>query len=109
IYIGTSSHLIKDCEIYRNMGWGVHVFSGNGAKPSYNRIIGNKVYNNALSGVGVEIGIYNGSENSVINNIIWGNKTGIEVNYGAVNTKVYNNTIYRTAYGIYGAASSGTK
>lgn len=36
-----------------------------------------------------------------INNIIWGSRQmGININYGATNSKIYNNTIYGNKYGI---------
>ncbi|GJL59414.1 MAG: hypothetical protein NPIRA03_22710 [Nitrospirales bacterium] len=108
LYITTSNHLVKDCEIYRNTGWGVHIY-GSGS-PSNNRIMNNKVYNNARSGRGAGIGVYRGTGNSIVNNIVWGqNKTGIDINSGASNTMVYNNTIHKEAYGIYTSGSSGTK
>lgn len=109
LYLASSSHLVKDCSIYRNSGWGIHVYSGSAEKPSNNRIVNNKVYNNATSGNGVGIGIYSGTGNSVINNIVWGhNRTGIEINWGAHDSKVYHNTIYKERYGIYVDRNSGT-
>ncbi|MDR4484800.1 MAG: right-handed parallel beta-helix repeat-containing protein [Nitrospirales bacterium] len=110
LYIATSNHLVKDCLIYRNTGWGVHIYSGAGLQPGNNLIMNNKVYQNATSGNGIEIGIYSGAGNSVINNLVWSTKTGINVNSGASQTSVYNNTIYKGAYGIVmGDSSSGTK
>ncbi|WP_447964781.1 right-handed parallel beta-helix repeat-containing protein [Nitrospira sp. Ecomares 2.1] len=109
-YLSTSSNLVKDCSIYQNTGWGVHIYSGGGNSPSNNLILNNKVYENAKGGRGVGIGIYNGSNNSAINNLIWGhNKTGIEAGSGATNSEVYNNTIYKEVYGIYADNNSGTK
>lgn len=95
VYINTSNHLVKDCEIYRNAGWGVHIYSGYSFKPNNNLIVNNKVYDNARTGSrGSGIGIYSGNGNKAINNIIWGNKSGVTTNWGASNTKIFNNTIY---------------
>lgn len=56
------------------------------------------------------IGIYNGHDNLVYNNLIWGhNQGGIAADYGSTNTKIYNNTIYKNRdFGVYiGGASTG--
>ncbi len=111
VYLSTSSNLIKDCLVYNNAGFGISLYSGGGHNPSYNRILNNKVYSNAQSGKGVGISIYHGTGNSAINNIVWGhNKTGIDIQSGATQAFVYNNTIYNEAYGIYvGDYTSGSK
>ena len=85
----TGYHLVMNCTIYRNTGWGVHIYSGGGNEPSHNLLLSNKIYENATGDRGVGIGIYSGVRNYAINNIIWGhNKTGIEVGYGAIDTRV---------------------
>ena len=100
LYITSSSHLVQNCSIYQNAGWGVHIYSGGGNKPSNNRILNNKIYNNNVNGRGSGIGIYSGNQNSAINNLVWGNLDGIDINWGASQTKVLNNTIYKNRYGI---------
>lgn len=110
-YLSTSKHLIKDCLIYRNSGWGVHIYSGSGNRPSYNKILNNKIYDNGRVGPrGRGIGIYSGTENAAINNLIWGNLGGIHVDSNASNAKIYNNTIYSAnGYGILlGKSSTGS-
>jgi parallel beta-helix repeat protein len=47
-----------------------------------------------VGGRGPGIILSSGSDNLVYNNLIWGNTRGIHVDYGAVNAKVYNNTLY---------------
>lgn len=102
-YISTSKHLVKDCLIFRNSGWGVHIYSGSGNSPSYNKIVNNKIYDNNRAGQrGRGLGIYSGTQNVAINNLIWGNLDGIHVDYGASATKIYHNTVYADArYGIW--------
>lgn len=107
IYISTSHHLVKDCLIYENAGWGVHIFSASN-NPSFNLVINNKIHNNAQGKIefngktteGAGIGIYHGSGNTAINNLIWGKlQRGIHT-YRTSNTKIYNNTLYANRRGI---------
>ncbi|MDR4484449.1 MAG: right-handed parallel beta-helix repeat-containing protein [Nitrospirales bacterium] len=107
IYISTSHHLVKDCLIYQNAGWGVHIFSATNA-PSFNLVINNKMHNNAQGKTefggktteGAGIGIYHGTGNAAINNLIWGRlQRGIHT-YRTSNTKIYNNTLYANRRGI---------
>lgn len=112
VYISTSNHLVKDCDVYRNAGWGISLYSSHPYKPNNNLIINNKVYDNARAGKrGPGIGVYSGNGNQVNNNIIWGNQVGIDVDWGAMNSEVYNNTIYKgMVFGIHvGNFTSDTK
>lgn len=90
-YLNGSYNLVQDCEIYNNHGNGIHIFSTS-FKPSHNRVINNRIYNNGRAGVIVTTG----NNNQVINNVIWGNEVGVHVDMGATNTVVYHNTIYRS-------------
>lgn len=107
IYISTNHHLVKDCMIYQNAGWGVHIYSASNS-PSFNLVINNKTHNNAQGKTefggkiteGAGIGIYNGTGNAAINNLIWGKlQRGIHTS-GTSNTKIYNNTLYDNRTGI---------
>lgn len=102
MYVPGDNILIKDCEIFRNGSWGVHIF-GSGGTPSHNIVMNNRIYdNNVLEAGGPGVGVYGGTDNLVINNLIWGNRDGIIVDFGASNTKIYNNTIYANSfYGIW--------
>lgn len=102
IYNNGSNTLTENCEIFENGGWGIHMFSTSHT-PSHNIMRNNRIYNNnALKSGGPGIGIYRGTNNSVINNIIWGNRDGIVVDSGASNTKIYNNTVYTNErYGMW--------
>ncbi|MEZ4272382.1 MAG: right-handed parallel beta-helix repeat-containing protein [Myxococcota bacterium] len=89
IYMPGDNNLVKGCSIYRNAGYGIHVFHSSGT-PSHNTIVNNMVYDNDSIG----IGIYRGTDNLVANNVIWGNSHGIHLDYGASKTKLYHNTVY---------------
>lgn len=100
MYITTHYNLVQDCEIYRNAGWGIQIYSGGGNEPSFNLVKNNKIYDNArLGDRGPGIGFHNGKGNAAINNLIWGNAKGIEISH-ASNSKVYNNTVYENGKGI---------
>jgi parallel beta-helix repeat protein len=97
LYIKSGNNLIEGCRIYRNAGWGVHIYNGDGSGSAVNNIVRkNKVYDNARAGNrGWGILLGSGSGNLAYNNIVWNNKGGIEINYGGPsNTKVYNNTVF---------------
>jgi len=104
IYISGDDNLIENCSIHHNAGWGVHIYNGHsGEFADHNIVRNNKVYNNAQVGPrGVGIGLYTGTENAAYNNLAWGNNYGIAINYDALNTKVFNNTVYENDnHGIY--------
>ncbi|GJL59415.1 MAG: hypothetical protein NPIRA03_22720 [Nitrospirales bacterium] len=101
IYLASNHHLVKDCSIYRNAGWGVHIYSS-GNRPSFNVVMNNKIFDNARLGHrGAGIGLYSGEGNMAINNLIWGSlQIGIQIHYDALTSKVYNNTVYGNKSGI---------
>jgi len=98
IYYASTGTIIDGCEIYRNAGWGVHIYSGYAnASSHYNMIArNNRIHDNArvgARGCGIILGA--GTGHMAYNNVIWGNATGIAVAYGgATDIKVYNNTIF---------------
>ncbi len=110
IYLEGSYNTISGCTFYNNAGWGIHLYGGT---DSFNVIYNNRIYDNAHVGTrGFGIGVYIGQGNLVYNNLIWGgNDGGINVDFGATNTKVYANTLYNNRdYGIFvGSASVGTE
>jgi parallel beta-helix repeat protein len=94
-YISTSNNLIEGCEIYRNSGWGVHIYSGT---PNNNIVRDSFIHDNARTGDrGPGIGVYTGSGNSVYNNKVWNNNGGIYVRYGATRTTIFNNLVYNNS------------
>ncbi len=106
LYISSSNNLVQNSRIYRNSGWGVHIYSGGCSNCANNNVVRNNVvYNNARvgnRGTGILLG--SGSGNVAYNNIVYGNKDGIWIQHGA-NNKAFNNTIYNTAgsgsYAVY--------
>jgi len=97
IYISTSSNLIDSCNVYNNAGSGVQIYSEGSTTDCTNNIVRNcKLHDNAgVDNRGWGVTISCGSGNQVYNNLVWGNRGGIDVEYGSVsNTSVYNNTIY---------------
>lgn len=108
LYISTSNNLVQDCAVYDNAAYGVHLYSGYADyQPNNNRVINNRVYNQAGKGGIVVAG---GSNNQVYNNIVWNNARGVDIQ-GAATTKVYNNTIYNNSQeGVYvGSNSTATR
>ncbi len=95
-YLSTGHHLVKNCEIYRNQGKGVQIFSQSGQAPSYNLIIGNLIHENGQSGrgAGIIVAGKGTTENRIINNVVWGEVGQGIVELDASNTKIYNNTVY---------------
>jgi len=97
VYIRASHNLIEGCTVYHNAGWGIHIYDNfTGGTTDENTVRNNIVYENGrdYGGRGVGIGLYTGTGNSAINNLVWGNYIGVAVNYDAVNTRVHNNTVY---------------
>ena len=98
MYIANDNNVIDRCTVYRNAGWGLHLFGGS---PSHNTVRNNRVYNNARAGArGPGIGIY-GPNNLAYNNVLWGNNGGFELD-GTANVELYNNTIYNNNAGTDG-------
>ncbi|MTK53252.1 right-handed parallel beta-helix repeat-containing protein [Paludibacter sp.] len=96
MYITGSNNLIEKCEIYRNAGWGIHIYTEHKpARANYNIVRRNNIHNNARAGNrGFGIIVSSGTENTVYNNLIWSNNGGIQIDYHAVNASIYNNTIW---------------
>lgn len=95
IYISTSYNLIEYSEIYRNAGYGVHMFDVvSGVNKNVVRF--NTAHNNSIfacCSAGILVG--SGDGNTAYGNISYENQRGITVGYqNATGTRVYNNTIY---------------
>lgn len=117
LYITGANNLVDGCNIYHNAGWGVHVYSDTGIRVDSNVVCNNSIHENAYVGTrGCGIILSSGKGNIAYNNLIWNNNGGVEVDYGAVNADVYNNTIYANNQGTaayagiqVGQGSSGAK
>lgn len=111
LYLASAHNLVEHSTIYRNAGWGLHVFCDKGyGSTNGNTIRNNKVYENARLGQrGGGILLSSGDGNAAYNNLVWGNKaTGIRVAFNNVTqAAVYHNVVYgNTLAGIeVGAAS----
>lgn len=92
-YITSSNHVVKNCEIYRNKGRGVQLYSSTGQNSNNNLVSNNRIYDNAQSSRGAGI-IIDGSGNKAINNVLMGSPDSGIIVARASNTKVYNNTVY---------------
>ena len=101
-YIETAHNLVDHCRFYRNAGWGIQIYHTPESGADKNTISNNQCYNNAKAGGrGAGIVIAAGRGNMAFNNIVWGNKGGIQVDYNALDTALYNNTVYSNgAYGL---------
>jgi len=96
IYIRGDDNIIDNCEIYNNTGYGVHIY-GKSQEPARNIVKNSRIYNNGERG----LILGSGTDNVAYNNLIYGNeKSGIQIGYGATNSKAINNTIIQN--GIYG-------
>jgi parallel beta-helix repeat protein len=85
-------------EVYNNAHYGFHIYHG-----SQNDVTDNVVRNNVFYGNGLDESrglttcamiISTGPNNQAYNNIVYGNKCGIQVDYRCHNCEVYNNTVY---------------
>lgn len=103
-YIESDGNLIERCDIYANAGKGIQIYNGYAGKTANKNVVRyNKIHDNARLGQrGVGMILSSGSGNVAHTNLIWNNAGGIQVDYGAVGAKVYNNTIYKNnGYAIY--------
>jgi parallel beta-helix repeat protein len=112
LYIGSPNNLIEGCDIFRNSGWGVHIYNGRERKANFNTVRFNRIHDNARVGDrGNGIILSSGRGNVAHDNVVWGNKGGIAVNYGASGTRVFSNTVFDNGpTGIpIGAGSAGAE
>lgn len=95
IYIEGANNLIENSLVYKNTGYGIHVFNSGGSSTSGNIVRNNTVYDNGLAHDGSTAGIIisSGSNNIAYGNNVYGNQDGISV-YNCANCKVFNNSIH---------------
>ena len=104
-YIQSADNLISGCNIHDNVGLGIQLYHEGVYSVHRNVIKANRIYNNGKTGIIVGWG----NDNLVYNNLLWSNGDGIRVDYGAQNTRLYNNTIYGTTNeGGWGGISNGS-
>ena len=96
LYISSDNNTIEYSRVHDNSGWGIHIYSED-YPISNNTVRYNLVYNNGKGdNIGHPgIGLYSGPGHQAYGNIVWGNRYGISLNYGAANCVVHDNTIYK--------------
>ena len=106
-YIASSGNRVENSTIYQNGGTGVHLYAGS-STVNDNVVHGNWIASNARAGRwGPGISVNNGARNRIYNNMVMDNVRGIQVDYSAAETDIYNNTIYaNTREGIFIGAGS---
>jgi parallel beta-helix repeat protein len=107
IYCTSSYNLFHGNNIYNNTGYGIHIYQSKGVSSiecSSNTVSQNQLHDNGKFGNTGSAGITAsvGDGNKVINNLVWNNPRGIAVDYGASNTLIYNNTVYKNNAGNAG-------
>lgn len=106
LYLTGQNNLVDGGEYYNNSGHGINAYAHDIAGGNSGTIIKNaRVYSNGTQG----IGIYDGSNIQVLNNVAHGNATGggtaagIRVGLRSLNAALYHNTVYSNSsgYGIW--------
>lgn len=113
-YIGGKDNLIDTVKVYNCVAYGIHVYN-EGNTPDRNVIRNSQVYNiNAVSSGALTTGILlgTGTGNMAYNNVVRdigvvGYGLGISTGNNASGSKIYNNTVTRTYYGITTSNTSG--
>jgi Right handed beta helix region/Protein of unknown function (DUF1565) len=100
-YLNTSHNLIDHCEVWNIAGIGVQIYKTGGRgglSCNENTIRCCKIHDTGLDTSDVTAGIVItiGSGNLICNNLIWNNYNGVQIDTGAGQTKVYNNTICKS-------------
>lgn len=111
LYITGADNLVDGCEVYRNAGWGVHVYDGDSSDADRNTVRNSRIYANARIGRrGAGVILSSGEDNIALNNVIFGNRVGVQVGPNTARARIYNNTVFaQTDIGIgvdEGAADS---
>ncbi len=95
IYVEGDASLIEHNNIHNNWNYGIHVYNG-GGQADGNIVRYNNIHDNGI-GTATSFGILIGSGvgSTAYNNLVYRNRGGIQVGYGAsANTAVYHNTIF---------------
>jgi parallel beta-helix repeat protein len=96
VYLSTDGNLVADADIYRNAGWGVHVYNQtSGQSANFNVIRNSRLFDNARVGArGDGIVLSSGQGHQAYNTLVWNNKQGIVTRAGARGALVANNVVY---------------
>jgi Right handed beta helix region len=94
VYIASSGNLVERSRIHDNSGYGVHVYNGTCNCAGGNIVRRNRIYGNGFRPEGFGVLLGSGAGNAAYNNLIYGNRGGIQVAHGAPrDTRVFNNTL----------------
>ena len=95
VYIATRDNLIDGSRIHGSSGYGVHVYNEGCACANGNVVRNNRIYANGVRAEGYGLVLGSGVGNIAYNNLIYGNRGGVQVAHGVPSaTKILNNTIY---------------
>ena len=95
VYIASSNNLVEGSRIHGSSGYGVHIYNAACACANGNVVRNNRIYANGMRADGYGLVLGSGSGNAAYNNLIYGNKGGLQVAHGVpTGTKVFNNTVY---------------
>jgi parallel beta-helix repeat protein len=104
-YVCGNDMTIRDCDVYENSGYGIHVY--NSADPGCST--NTQIYNNTIHDNRGDGGVtLNHGDNILFyNNFVYNNLSGVEVSYGnPTNTQIDSNTIHNNRGGITISTSS---
>lgn len=95
LYISTGNARIEDCEVYRNSGWGIHLYKEDSTTGVHDVVVTrNRVHDNARVGArGEGILVSSGPRNIATNNAVWNHPYGIVVQYGVSDALIAHNTV----------------
>src|SRR5205085_8204973 len=101
MYINTNHNVIDHCEVWNVYGIGIQIYKSggrNGLNCNDNTVRHCRIHDTGLDKSDTTAGILItvGDGNLVYNNLLWNNFIGVQIDTGATNSKVYNNTIYRS-------------
>lgn len=105
--------IIKNCTVYDNFGWGLHIYSTSAPNYAGREIYNNRIYNNGNGNGTTQVGgsgiLVNSGAATIYNNVCFKNKSyGIDVWRTSAAT-IFHNTVHENSGGgIKAGLSSGS-
>jgi parallel beta-helix repeat protein len=101
IYIKNSDNLVDGCHFHDNIAFGIQIYTaGAGYNNSRTILRNNRVANNGKSTGGSGITVWEAEDVLIVNNLVYGNGTGISVGRTTNNVQILHNTLYQNGDGI---------